>query len=841
MKRREGRGPGWRHLFGHIRLPLCTLAVLGVLALAGGGILRATMLRNTYEAATALARGCAAEEQGNLNVYATLLSFGTSALEQRLEDGEEPAQIAAFLEMYFDRLDAVLGTGAVDPYVVLDGGIWAADPWEGDAEYDYADTPWYQQAVAAEGAVIFTPVYTDAISGRPVVTAAQSCCGGTVVMAFDILPEHLHFDTAGLASEDSFFLCDSAGTVIYQKTGLELPQESLQAYLTSLVEAISSGELDREPVIQDLDGRSRGIYYARMDNGWYAIITVPYSRILGGLQGVLWPLLLMFGISFLVMTALAFRESRLESRVRRANETAQVLGNTYYALYRVDYERETYEMIKGSAYVRDRIPPTGPYGDLLRTAGEVIEADAYQDFTESFSCGNIRELVRQRVRNFGGEFLRRFGTEDRWVSVRVLFDETLAPGEVVLCFREVEEERQRQMQEHRLLEESLQLARQNEASRQAFFRSMSHDMRTPLNAILGSSELARRHLKDPAKTSGYLDKIDSAGRYLLGLINDILEMARMEHGQVQLVHRQFDLRACVEACLGAFRVQAEREEKTLREAFQAERTLLLGDDFRIQQVLNNLLSNAFKFTPAHGTISLSVQQLDGGDYANYKFVISDTGIGMSPEFLKHIYEPYAREMRFSDRQAGGTGLGMSITKHLVAQMDGEIQVESTPGAGTTFTVILPLAAAGQDGGQGAQPPAAGALHDLEGRRILLAEDNEINMEIAAELLRAMKAAVTQARNGTEAVEAFRAAPPFTFDAVLLDMQMPVMDGCEAARRIRAMDRPDAAAVPILAVTANAFSEDVAATTAAGIDAHISKPLDAAVLRQTLERLIRPRA
>src|SRR5699024_60233 len=141
--------------------------------------------------------------------------------------------------------------------------------------------------------------------------------------------------------------------------------------------------------------------------------------------------------------------------------------------------------------------------------------------------------------------------------------------------------------------------------------------------------------------------------------------------------------ACVEACLGAFRVQAEREEKTLRETFQAERTVLLGDDFRIQQVLNNLLSNAFKFTPAHGTISLSVQQLDGGDYAHYRFVVSDTGIGMSPEFLARIYEPYAREMRFSDRQAAGTGLGMSITKQLVAQMGGEIQAESAPGAGST--------------------------------------------------------------------------------------------------------------------------------------------------------------
>ena len=161
--------------------------------------------------------------------------------------------------------------------------------------------------------------------------------------------------------------------------------------------------------IRDLEGQRRGVYYTRMDNGWYSIITVPYSKILGGLQSVLWPLILMFGISFLVMTALALREYRLESRARRANETAQVLGNTYYALYRVDYERETYEMIKGSDYVRQRIPSTGPYTDLLRTAGEVIEADAFRDFTESFSCENIRELVQQRVRDFGGEFLRRFG------------------------------------------------------------------------------------------------------------------------------------------------------------------------------------------------------------------------------------------------------------------------------------------------------------------------------------------------------------------------------------------------------------------------------------------------
>lgn len=837
MKRDKRRG--WRRLLRQIRLPLCAFAVLGVLALTGSWILRATMLDNAYETHTALARSCAAEERGNLNVYETLLSFGSSALADRLEDGESREEIGAFLDMYFTRVDSVLGRGVVDPYAVLDGEILAANPWEGDDAYDYENTPWYQQAVAAEGTVIFTPVYMDVIYDRPVITAAQSALDGRIVMAFDILPERLHFDTADLTEEDSFFLCDSAGTIIYQKTGLELSQEDLQGYLTDLVSQIQAGELRDDPIIRDLDGQRRGVYYARMDNGWYAIVTVPYDEILGGLRAVLWPLLLMFAVSFLVMLLLAMREQRLEAGARRANETAQVLGNTYYALYRVDYQRETYEMIKGSDYVRKRIPPTGPYADLLRTAGEVIEADVYRDFTESFSCKNIRELVRQRVRNFGGEFPRRFGEEYRWVSVRVLFDETLEPEEVVLCFREVEEEKQRQLRERRLLEESLQMARQNEDAKQAFFRSMSHDMRTPLNAILGSSELARRHLEDPAQTAGYLDRIDSSGRYLLGLINDILEMARMEHGQVQLEHRQFDLRECVEECLGAFRVQAERERKTLREEFQAERTALLGDDFRIQQVLNNLLSNAFKFTPEHGTISLSVQQLDSGEHANYKFVIADTGIGMSPEFLEHIYEPYARELRFSDRQASGTGLGMSITKNLVAQMGGEIQVESAPGAGSTFTVILPLAA-GEEPDHAARPAEQRGPFSLEGLRVLLAEDNEINMEITTELLQSQGVQVTQAWNGEEAAARFRESVPFFFDAVLMDMQMPVMDGCEAARQIRAMDRPDAGAVPIIAVTANAFSEDVSATTAAGMDAHVSKPIDFAVLRQTLERLLGPR-
>ena len=836
MKDGRRRDRGWRSLLRYMRLPLCMFAILAVLAWAGVLLMRSTLLRNAREAATAFARSCAAEEQRTLNVYETLLSFGTSALERRLADGESREQILEFLDMYFTRVDSVLGEGVVYPYVVLDGEILAALPWEGDATYRYAATPWYRQALAAEGEVVFTQVYSDVVYDRPVVTAAQSCWDGAVVMAFDIMPEHLRFDTADLSEEDSFFLCDGAGTLIYQQTGIELPQEGLQDYLTGLVGRIKAGELDENPIIRDLSGQRRGVYYTRPENGWYCIVTVPYSRILGGLRGVVWPLPLMFGISFLAVTALAVREQRLNRQARRANETARVLGNRYYALYRVDYVRETYEMIKGSDHVRQRIPPSGPYGQLLQAAGDVIEEEAFRDYTESFSCENIRQLVRRQVRDFGGEFLRRFGDEYRWVSVRVLFDASLAPEEVVLCFREVEREKQRQLQERRLLEESLQLARQNEASKQAFFRSMSHDMRTPLNTILGSSQLARRHLARPERITEDLDRIDLAGRYLLELVNDILEFARMEHGQLRLESQPFDLRTCVEECLRGFRIQAEQEGKSLREEFQADCTLVLGDCLRIQQILNNLISNAFKFTPAGGSVCLEVRQLDEGEYAKYRFAVSDTGIGISPEFLERIFEPYAREMRFSDRQAAGTGLGMSITKTLVTHMEGEIRVESTPGQGSTFTVILPLAAQREPGTVRQHPQPETGEACLTGLHLLLAEDNEINLEITTELLIANGAQVTCARDGAQALEQFRQSEPFTFDLVLMDMQMPEMDGCTAARAIRALDRPDAGTIPIVAVTANASAEDVAATTAAGMDGHISKPIEFRALSRILDRL-----
>ena len=831
-----------KRVLGSMRLNFIAFAALIVIAVIGISLIRSTLFDNAWETGTSMARNYAAEEQSSLTMYETLLTFGTASIDDRTKQGWSREEMRQWTDIYFARLDSVLGEGVVDPYVVLDGEIIAAHPWDVDETYDVESTEWYQRAISADGKVIFTDLYTDVIYDKPVITIAQQCAYADAVMAFDILPENIRFQFDDLSMEagDSFFLCDSRGQIIYADTGIELPREEVQAYLNSLVARISAGEVEGPGLnISDLDGQARAVYYARLSNGWYSIVTIPHSNILGDFSWLKMCLILMIALFLLLIAGMTWRDMRIGERIERTNETVRVLGNSYYALYRVDYGADTYEMIKGSDYVRERIPPSGPYGDLLRTAGEVVDPDAYKDFLENFSSENIRKLVSRRVRNFGGDFLRRFGNEMRWVSVRILFDESLAPEEVVLCFQEVEEEKQRELRQRRLLEDALEIARKNEVSKQSFFSNMSHDMRTPLNAIIGLSDLAAGHVEDPEKVREYLKKINFSSRQLLGLINDILDMSRMEQGKLVLNSKEFDLKQCMEECVGSFRFQAEAARKTLTLQMDVRDAQVMGDPFRIGQVMNNLLSNAVKFTREGDSIRVTVTQMEAapGQLCKYRLVIADTGIGMSKEYLPHLFEPYSREMRFGERQAVGTGLGMPITQSIVTQMNGEIHVESAPGEGTTFTIILPFAIAHKQAQAAEAADGGEEAFSLEGKRILLAEDNEVNMEITTELLQMNGVAVTQAWNGAEAVERFREAEAFAFDAILMDMQMPVMDGCEAARRIRALRRPDARKVPIVAVTANAFAEDIAATSAAGMDAHVSKPIDFAHLVKVLRECI----
>lgn len=830
------------------------LVLFVAFSLGGLTVLHDSLVNNADESNAALSRYYASESAGNLTVYETLLDFGATSVETRVSEGNSWAELEAWASSYCDRLRAVLADESLNVYAIIDGQVLTVGEWVDDPTFDVTQREWYRRAVAQPGVTTFSNVYRDAITDKFVVTVAKRCEGVDAVLAFDLYPENFtfQFDMLELPDTTSFFLCDSAGNPLYVRTSMggDYSDDEVAGYLKELVARIDGGEFSDGDLtrIVDLDSRERAVSYTRMDNGWLAIVTTPYRTIVGGLSWVLTLFAIMVAVFISAVLFMIWRDVRRAARMRRTNDTVRVLGNSYYAIYLVDYRAGTYEMIKGSDYVRDRIAATGAYDDLMRAASEVIEEDTFREFEESFSVDSIRELVQRRVRDYGGDFQRRFGEDYRWVNVRVLYDESLSPDEVVLCFREVDSAKRRQLQERRYLEEALVTAQSSMEEKQAFFNNMSHDMRTPLNAIIGLSDLARRELSDTVKAGRYLERVKRSAEQLLALVNDILDISRMENGKILLVTQRMDLSAVLRDVVEPFGIQARESGKELSLAMDIDRTWVLGDPVRLGQVINNLLSNALKYTERGDAIRVAVEQEGEGDLASYRIRVEDTGIGMSEDYLPHIFEMYAREQRFGAPQAVGTGLGMPITKSLVTQMGGTIEVASKLDEGTVVTVVLPLAAAPDENvgsccesaAVAAEVPGGEPRCALAGVRILLAEDNEINMEIACEQLAFAGAKVDQAWNGSEAVDAFAASEPGTFDAVLLDMKMPVMDGCEAARAIRALSRPDAARVPIVAVTANAFAEDIAATSAAGMDAHVSKPIDFTLLCTTLHDLLAQR-
>ena len=356
--------------------------------------------------------------------------------------------------------------------------------------------------------------------------------------------------------------------------------------------------------------------------------------------------------------------------------------------------------------------------------------------------------------------------------------------------------------------------------------------------------LERLDAEQPDKVRQYNGKIAASGQHLLNLINNVLDMSKIESGQSALNIAAFDLKELLEELDAAMQPQIQEKRQSLEigvSGLKEER--LLGDRPRLRQILLNLMSNAATYTPEGGRIALTVLGLPetSKGYAHLRFQVQDNGIGISPEFMEHIFDPFTRENNTTASGILGTGLGMAITKNLVDLMGGTISVQSTQGQGSTFRVELELRypdAQPAETGPREQTslPTSGAI-SLEGLRMLVAEDNDINAEILEELLSCEGVSCERTVNGQEALERFRQTPPGSFAAVLMDIQMPVMNGYEAARAIRGLDRPDAKTIPIVAMTANAFAEDVQNSMESGMNVHLAKPINMAVLKSVLEQLI----
>ncbi len=405
-------------------------------------------------------------------------------------------------------------------------------------------------------------------------------------------------------------------------------------------------------------------------------------------------------------------------------------------------------------------------------------------------------------------------------------------------FSNVDRETRESMEQNRALIEALTRAEDANQAKTAFLSSMSHEIRTPMNAIIGLGNIA---LHDPSlspSTRDELEKIESSARHLLALINDILDMSRIESGRMELKSEEFSFHELLDQI--SVIVGGQCEDKGLTFVCNRNEPIdeyFVGDALRLRQVVINILGNAVKFTDAPGTITFTVEQAEHADDSRLlRFVMQDTGIGMDESFVPKLFESFSQEDATATNRYGGSGLGMAITKNMVDLMGGTIAVESEKGRGTTFTVEVPLKRAHHVEVPDAQVQP-GQDVSMAGLHVLIAEDMEMNAEILADLLELEDITSEWAENGQRALEVFAGSDEGHFDAILMDMRMPVMDGLSATREIRKLDRLDAATIPIIALTANAFEEDVQQCLSAGMNAHLSKPVEIELLKKTLSKLL----
>jgi signal transduction histidine kinase/ActR/RegA family two-component response regulator len=388
------------------------------------------------------------------------------------------------------------------------------------------------------------------------------------------------------------------------------------------------------------------------------------------------------------------------------------------------------------------------------------------------------------------------------------------------------------------LHDALEAAEKANRAKSEFLSKMSHDIRTPINGIIGMTIIAQRNVDDPDRVEDCLRKISNSSRHLFSLLNDVLDMSQIEAGGVSETRAPFDMNAVLAECSSIIQGQiADKQLEFVADFSTIRHTKLIGDALHIKRIILNILSNSVKFTRPGDQIALHVSELTlSGERSLFRFLFVDTGIGISAEFLPHLFDRFSQDVEASRTNYTGSGLGLAITKEYVEMLHGLIEVESQPGIGTKFTVELPITI-DHDPPPDDPPQSLRDSDILLNRNVLLAEDNELNAEIAIEILEDEGANVTLAANGKIAVDLFEESPIDYYDVILMDVMMPEMDGLTATRCIRDLDRPDARRVPIVAMTANAFEDDKRAAFDSGMDAHLTKPVDVDVLLETLNELL----
>ena len=574
----------------------------------------------------------------------------------------------------------------------------------------------------------------------------------------------------------------------------------------------------------------------RADNGSYRTVEFTAARI-GNQEDECWCVLVFRDVQDELLLE--------QERNVEISQLATAAKAAYQMLIAVNLTQNTYHMVEYQRFPVKAPDPEGRFDELIEFEMEAVHPDYREEFRSKFTRKALTEAF-QRGECILSMDVPHIGEDGiyHWNSTQVVKVESPYTHDLIeiTLSMNIDEERrvqqetlEKERQAKLLLEDALKKAEKANKAKSDFLSRMSHDIRTPMNAIIGMTELAQLHIGDEEKQRDYLNKIASSGAHLLGLINEILDVSKIESGVMELSESPLNLRALAGEAAEMVRISMENSQQEFQvdidESFDP---WVMGDARRIRQVLVNILENASKYTGQRGKITFSVCEFKKEEQrtGTYRFIIEDTGIGMKPEYMEHIFEPFSRADDSRTSKVPGTGLGMTIVKNLISMMDGDIRVESEYGKGSRFTVTLCLDKCGNTG-EAIQPAVSGPEAACRGLRVLLVEDNELNRQIASEMLKLLGVRVEMAENGREAVEAVCSHPALYYDAVFMDVQMPVMNGYEATREIRGSGMERIGELPIIAMTADAFAEDVKRARLSGMNGHLAKPVSIELLRGAL--------